>query len=241
MTTTRTATASTSDGPMRLFDAVSAGPPRGGVVVIQEAFGVTPHIESVCQRFASAGWRTVAPHLFHRSGDPTLTYEDFPAARAQMDTLTPDGLLGDLDASLKYLADLGLPLHRASVVGFCMGGTVAFLAAARRPMAATVTFYGGGVGKGRFGLPPLVELAGGLQAPWLGLYGDKDKSIPVEDVERLRTATTTLAVPTEVVRYPEAGHAFHCDDRPTAYHQRSAADAWMRTLAWLDEHVPAEL
>lgn len=113
---------------------------------------------------------------------------------------------------------------------------MAFLAAARRPVGAAVTFYGGGVTEGRFGMPPLVEMAADLQAPWLGLFGDLDQSIPVEDVESLRGAAAGARVQTDVVRYPEAGHGFHCDARDS-YHEPSATDGWRRTLDWLQQHL----
>ena len=84
----------------------------------------------------------------------------------------------------------------------------------------------------------MLDLAPGLQTPWLGLFGDQDQGIPVVDVERLREAVAAAGVPTEIVRYPGAGHGFHCDARPEAYHEPSAGDAWARTLAWFDDHVP---
>ena len=80
-------------------------------------------------------------------------------------------------------------------------------------MGAAVTFYGGGVTEGRFGFPPLVEEATRLGAPWLGLYGDLDQGIPVDDVEQLREAAAGSGQTTGIVRYPEAGHGFHCDQR----------------------------
>jgi carboxymethylenebutenolidase len=118
-----------------------------------------------------------------------------------------------------------------------MGGTVAFLAAVRRPLGAAVTFYGGGVTEGRFGMAPMVELAAHLQAPWLGLYGDADQGIPVDQVEELLAAVATAPVDAEIVRYPDAGHGFHCDMRAD-YHKDSAVDAWKRTLDWFESHLP---
>ena len=207
------------------------GTPKGGVVVVQEAFGVNDHIEDVCRRLAADGWLAVAPHLFHRSGDPTFGYGDLSAAMSHMQQLTADGILDDVDAALGRMA--GMP---TGIVGFCMGGTVALVTAARRDVGAAVTFYGGGVSAGRFGFPPLVEEAPNLRAPWLGLFGDLDKGIPVEDVEALRTAAAGAAVPTEVIRYPGAEHGFHCDDR-SSYSPEAAADAWRRTLEWFDRHL----
>lgn len=229
----------TPDGELRAYEAVPDGTPRGGVVVIQEAFGVTSHIEDVCRRFAAAGWQAVAPHLFHRTGSPVFSYEaDMSEVRPQMGALKGPQILADVDAVLDHLNGAGLPPARCGIVGFCMGGTVAAYVAAARPLGAAVTFYGGGVVEPRWeGVPALVELAPGFRTPWLGLYGDKDASIPPEQVERLRDAAATGALRTELVRYPEAGHGFHCDDRPKAYHEASARDAWQRTLEWFEQHI----
>lgn len=212
------------------------GPPRTAVLVVQEAFGVTEHIADVAGRLAAAGHLALAPHLFHRTGDPDLGYDDLPAIWPHFSALTAEGIAADLDACLAHLAAQGLGPAAVGVVGFCMGGTVALAEAVRLPLGAAVTFYGGGVAEGRFGYPSLVELAPGLQAPWLGLYGDRDAGIPVEQVEALRSAAATARVATEVVRY-DADHGFHCDARPAAYDAVAAADGWARCLAWLDGHL----
>ena len=212
------------------------GPARGGIVVIQEAFGVNDHIEDVARRFAAEGWLAVAPHLFHRSGDPKLGYGDMSTVMPHMQKLTADGVMADVDAALDHLTGAGIPLRKIGIVGFCMGGTVALVAAARRDLGAAVTFYGGGVTEGRFGFGPLVEEATRLRAPWLGLYGDLDQGIPVDGVEQLRAAAASSGQETELVRYPEAGHGFHCDQRDS-YEPKSAQDAWARTLAWFDDHL----
>ncbi len=212
------------------------GAPKGGLVVVQEAFGVNPHIEDVTRRFAAEGWLAVSPHLFHRTGDPQLGYEDFSQVMPHMAALSADEILTDLDVALAHLQTAGIDAARTGVVGFCMGGTVALVAAARRDIGAAVSFYGGGVSKARFGFDPLVEEATRLQAPWLGLYGDLDAGIPVEEVEALRAAAASSGCPTELVRYPDAEHGFHCDVR-ASYHQPSAEDAWRRTLAWFDHHL----
>jgi carboxymethylenebutenolidase len=227
----------TSDGAMALYDTEPDGPPRGAVVVLQEAFGVNDHIEDVTRRLAHAGYRAVAPHLFHRSGDPALDYGNFEKILPHMQALSQAGLLDDLDATLDHLAGAGFTPARVGVVGFCMGGSVTVLAAARRALGAAVTFYGGGVAEGRFGSPPLVEMAPGLQTPWLGLFGDEDQGIPVDQVEALRVAAAKAPVPTEIVRYPGAGHGFHCDARPDSYHEPSARDAWGRTLDWFGRYL----
>jgi carboxymethylenebutenolidase len=232
-----TVTLTTSDGDMALYDAEPEGEARAAVVVVQEAFGVNGHIEDVTRRFAAAGYRAVAPHLFHRTGDPVIDYGDYEKLMPHFAGLSEAGVLNDIDAAIAHLGEAGFPPARIGVVGFCMGGTVAFLAAVRRPVGAAVTFYGGGVTEGRFGMAPMVELASNLQAPWLGLYGDADQGIPIDQVEQLRAAIRSAPVDTEIVRYPGAGHGFHCDMRAD-YHKDSALDAWQRTLDWFESHLP---
>lgn len=214
------------------------GEPAGGIVVIQEAFGVNDHIDDVTRRFAAEGWLAVAPHLFHRTGDPKLGYDDLAQVMPHFAEVTVEGVLHDVDAALDHLAAAGIPASRVGIVGFCMGGTVALAVATRRPLGAAVTFYGGGVTAGRFGFDPLVDEAPRLRAPWLGLFGDLDEGIPVDDVERLRAAAAISGQPTEVVRYPDAGHGFHCDARKS-YHEPSATDAWVRTVAWFRRYLTA--
>jgi carboxymethylenebutenolidase len=225
-----------SGGSMGLYEAEPQGAARGAIVVLQEAFGVNSHIEDVCGRLAAEGYRAVAPHLFHRSGDPVIEYEDMQTVVEHIMQVSADGLEADLDATLGHLADAGFAAPRVGVVGFCMGGSVSFLAAARRSLGAAVTFYGGGVAEGRFGMPALVELAPQLQTPWLGLFGDQDQTIPVEQVEALRTAAASASVATEIVRYADAEHGFHCDAR-SSYHETSAKDAWTRALQWFDTNL----
>jgi len=213
-----------------------SGDPKGGIIVIQEAFGVNDHIEDVARRFAAEGWLAVAPHLFHRSGDPKLGYSDFGEVMPHMQALTREGVLADVDAAIAEIAKAGIPASKTGIVGFCMGGTVALVVDANRSLGAAVTFYGGGVKEGRFGFPALVEEAPKLKAPWLGLFGDLDKGIPVADVEDLRAAAATSGQPTEVVRYPDADHGFHCDQR-SSYHPASATDAWSKTLDWFGRYL----
>jgi carboxymethylenebutenolidase len=223
---------------MDLYEVEPEGSAKAAVIVIQEAFGITDHIKDVCQRFAREGYRAVAPHFFHRSGDPVIGYDEMDKVMPHIMELKADDLLADLDATLSYLSEVGFGPTQTGVVGFCMGGSVVFLAAARRALGAAVTFYGGGVSQGRFGMPPLVELAADLKTPWLGLFGDSDQSIPVDDVEVLRKAVAAAPVATEIVRYPGADHGFHCDAR-SSYHQESAEDGWKRTLGWLGTHISA--
>jgi len=232
-------TIETADGAMPCYEALPEGEATGAIVVIQEAFGVTSHIEAITRRLADNGWHAIAPALFHRQGSPVLFYDDFAAVMPIMGQLTAEGLSMDLVAAFDHLEGTGIATGHIGIVGFCMGGSVSLYAATTRPIGAAVTFYGGGIAEGRFGLPPLAELAPHLKAPWLGHYGDLDKGIPTEEVEQLRRAAATATVPTEVVRYADADHGFNCNDRPAVFNPDAAAAAWAATVAFFERHLDA--
>jgi len=168
---------------------------------------------------------------------PEVVGKLFEAVRPAMMSLTAGDIEADLDAAFAELRARGFTDASTGIVGFCMGGSVTLFAATQWKLGAAVTFYGGGVAQGRFGFPSGLDLAPDLQTPWLGIYGDLDQGIPVDEVESLRRVVGQVSVETEIVRYPDAGHGFNCDDRPDAYHEPSATDAWRRTLAWFDTHL----
>lgn len=228
------------DGLVPADEVIPDVPVRGAVIVLQEAFGVNDHIVDVCRRLAAVGYRAIAPHLFHREGVAALPY-DIELALPHVANLTADGIRADLAAARAHLASQGLPLSQTGLVGFCMGGSIACAIAAEDAYGAAVTFYGSGAHKGRFGFRPLVELAPLLRSPWLGLYGDLDPGIPVDQVEDLRSAAANAHVPTAIVRYADAGHGFHCDARTANYHDASAKDAWVRTLDWLERYLAPKI
>lgn len=221
---------------MLIYAAAPDGRPRGAVVVLQEAFGVNDHIRDLCHRMAGAGYLAVAPHLFHRSGDPELGYEDMQQVMPYIMQLQADQIEADLNATLAQLKTMGFEGRQVGIVGFCMGGSISFVAGCYWELGAAISFYGGGIAQSRFGLPPLFDIAQTLKTPWLGLFGDQDASIPINEVEGLRDAAARATPDTEVVRYPDANHGFHCDVR-SSYHSESAQDGWQRTLAWLDAHL----
>ena len=225
-----------NDTQMGLYVAEPAGDAKGAIVVVQEAFGVNAHVRDVADRFAAEGYLAVAPHLYHRSGDPELGYDDMTEVIPYIMQLAVNELEADLEASLAYLKERGFEGSKVGVIGYCMGGSVSFLAGSYWALGAAVSYYGGGITQGRFQMPPLIDLAPTLQTPWLGFFGDQDESIPVDQVEGLRDAATRAKVPTEVVRYPEANHGFNCDAR-SSYHEASATDGWARMLAWFDQHI----
>jgi carboxymethylenebutenolidase len=222
---------------MRVYEARPDGDAKRAVIVIQEAFGVNDHIEDLTRRFAAIGYHAVAPALFHRAGGGTAPYDDFSKVLPFFEGLDDDAILADVDATIEHLHEAGFSDQQIAIVGFCMGGRVTFLVSVRRRLGAAVGFYGGGIVTARFPqFPALVGEAGSLQTPWLGLFGDEDGSIPIEDVETLRSALDAAGSDHDVVRYPGAGHGFHNDVRPV-YDAEAAADAWKRTLAWFEDKL----
>jgi carboxymethylenebutenolidase len=211
-------------------------PPRAGVIVLQEAFGLTSHIRSICRRVAAEGYTAIAPALYHRDGAPVIDYSRVEEAMTFMAKLDVGEMESDIAASLAALRDEGFDVARTAILGFCMGGSVALYGATRFDLGAVVTFYGGGISAGRFGMPPLEELAPSIKCPWLGLYGEQDPTIPPDDIEALGQALQRSRADTRLVTYPEGGHGFNCDERPS-FVASAAAAAWGETIAFLGERV----
>jgi carboxymethylenebutenolidase len=226
----------TPDGSMSAFLAVPEREPRGGVVVVQEAFGLTGHIRRVAEALAADGWLAIAPALFHRSDEQIFGYSDYDKLGPVIMKLTRETIESDIDVAIELLAARGIAENATGIIGFCLGGSVTLATAARRELGAAVTFYGGGLADGRFGLDAGIDTAAHLRTPWLGLYGDLDEHISVDDVERVRVAAASSPVDSQVVRYADADHGFHCDERPS-FHAESSSDAWQRTLTFLAEHI----
>lgn len=211
----------TPAGPVRGWLARPEQPPLGAVVVVQEIFGVNPHIRRVTDQFAKAGFTAMAPALFDPvQPDVELGYNDAGVSRGRdyAASLGFERALQIVSASARWLRESG---HRVGVVGFCWGGTVAMLANARQGLTS-VTYYGGR------SVPFLGEPA---HAPMLFHFGEKDPLIPAEDVQKHREHHPDATVHT----YP-AGHGFNCDERHD-YAPESAALAWERTTAFLKEHL----
>src|SRR5271154_6474752 len=112
----------TADGPMPAFQATAGGEAKGAIVVIQEGFGLTRHIEEVVGRLAGAGWLALAPALFHREGSPVFSYDDTTAGHRAVLQLTREGIETDLGATFEHLEAEGFRSSRQGIVGFCVGG-----------------------------------------------------------------------------------------------------------------------
>jgi carboxymethylenebutenolidase len=230
---------STSDGPMDLHGFVPQAAARvriAAVIVLQEAFGVNPHVKRVCRRVAELGFAAFAPELFHRSGrGVTFGYDEFPKVRAILAQLTNERILEDLRVAHGYAS--GMPEvdpGRIAAWGFCMGGWASVFAACELPLAGAISFYGGGMVRPRQGIAftPIVESLGKVGCPLLLVYGGKDPSISPEDIGAVRAALSGHGKAYELEIYPEGGHGFFCEDR-TAYHEASAKAAWTRASDWL--------
>ncbi len=228
-----------ADGEIPAYRAMPAkGSAFPLVLVVQEIFGVHEHIKDVCRRFAKEGYCAIAPEMYARQGDVSkLT--DYREIFAQVVSKVPDAqVMSDLDAAVAWAAktDSGDPA-RVAVTGFCWGGRITWLYAAHNPkLKAGVAWYGRLVGQPTELQPRYpVDVAAELKAPVLGLYGEKDQGIPLEDVEKMRSALAAAKQPSEIVVFPEAPHGFHADYRPS-FREAAAKDAWAQCLAWFRKH-----
>ncbi|MEN3257318.1 dienelactone hydrolase family protein [Sodalis endosymbiont of Spalangia cameroni] len=203
------------------------------VIVVQEIFGVHEHIQDLCRRLAKVGYLAIAPELYFRQGDPAH-YDDVGTLLTELVSKVPDSqVLSDLDHTAHFAATQGGDLRRLAITGFCWGGRISWLYAAHNPqLRAAAAWYGKLTGDKTLTMPKHpVDVATQLTAPVLGLYGAQDKSIPLETIETMRQALRAANADAEIVVYPEAGHAFNADYRPS-YHAPSAQDGWQRMLAW---------
>lgn len=238
-----TVTLETADGPMDAFKVMPEG--KGlhpALIIAQEAFGVNSHIKDVCRRYAREGYVTLAPDIYHRAGRMlTYAYDD-PRRREPFSALTNEHIEHDVDAALEHLeTSSDVDSGRIAIVGYCLGGFIAFLAACRTNVATAVCYYGGGLVNRREGLKlePLITEADNIKVPVLCFFGDKDASIPIEDVEAIRTRLgMQSAREHQVIVYPGAEHGFFCDERGS-YKPDAADEAWQRTLKWLELRVKA--
>jgi carboxymethylenebutenolidase len=205
------------------YRADPAGTPKGAVVVIQEIFGVNHHIRNVCDRFAGAGYVAVAPAIFDRS-EPNFQsgYSADEVAVARKFVAKPDwaAMLLDVQAAIDSVKDVG----PVGIVGFCLGGSVAYAAATKLDgLNAAVGYYGGAIVRFADDKP---------KVPTMLHFGEKDTSIPLTDVEAIRAKRPDV----EIHIYPGAQHGFSCDER-ASYDKASADVAGQRTLAFFAKHL----
>ncbi len=221
-----TTTASTISFPSAEGEAQGyyARPGQGvpGVVVMQEWWGLVPHIEDITTRFAAQGYLALAPDLYH--GKQTVEAEE---ARHLMQGLDWRRAGAEIAATVGYLRKQGAT--RVGIVGFCMGGALAILGAAQTNVDGYVSYYG---------FPPAgsVNLAN-VRAPGLFLFGEHENRFSIDEARTFAESQTKRGFPTEMVIYPGAGHGFFNDTEPGKYRPDAANDAWRRTLAFFGERL----
>lgn len=196
------------------------GKAKGGIVVVQEIFGVTSHVKRVADQYAAQGYKAIAPAMFDRvERNVTLDYSQIQKGLEYMHQLEWPNTLADLTAAADEIRGEG----GAAVVGYCWGGTVAHVAASELDLDAAVSYYGGGVAKNLDKKP---------QCPIMYHFGDHDASIPLPDIERIKKANPTS--PLHV--YAGAAHGFNCDERGS-YSAKDAKVAFERSVEFLNEQL----
>jgi carboxymethylenebutenolidase len=214
---------STAEGKkISAYRAEPKGKPRGGIVVIQEIFGVNSHIRSVADGFAADGYLAIAPAMFDRvqkGVDLGYSPPDIEKGRALRAKITVDMAMQDAEAAVKAAAGAG----KVGIVGYCWGGFVTWMASAKVPgLACAVPYYGGGI-LDHTDIEP--------RCPVMAHFGEKDQMIPVEGVKKLAEKHKKQ----QIFIYP-ADHGFNCDQRGS-YHAPSAKQARARTLEFFRTHL----
>lgn len=210
------------------------------VLVLSEIFGVHEYIADTARRFARAGYLAIAPELFVRQGD-AQSYGEMAKLMAEVISKVPDAqVMGDLDAAVKWASANGGDVGRLGVTGFCWGGRQTWLYTAHNPgVKAAVAWYGRLVGAASELTPRHpIDIAAKLSGPVLGLYGGADTGIPLDTIDKMKTALAAgnpAAKASQFVVYPDAPHAFHADYRPS-FRKAAAEDGWKRALAWFNAH-----
>lgn len=209
-----------SDGHhLGAYLAEPAGKPRGGLVVVQEIFGVTQHIRDVVDQYAAAGYIAIAPALFDRiEPNVDVPYTDMQRGMGYLKGLSNDKVMLDLQSAIERVAAAG----KTGIIGYCWGGTMAYLAAARLKVDAAIAYYGGGIDN-YLGEKPRV--------PVMFHYGEEDTHIPLTVVDKVKAAN-----PQGIYHLYPAGHGFNCTHR-ASYEPTSAGLAFDRSLEFLHKNV----
>ena len=209
--------------------------PHPAVLVFMEIFGVNDHIQDVTRRVAEEGYVALAPDYFHRTGagmQLAYTEDGMAAGMEQLNQLVAEQMISDAKDAISFLRGRDdVVSDRIGAMGFCIGGHMTYLTACETDIAASASYYGGGIAaeEGPGGAVPTIsrtlKISGRIQC----YFGGKDALIPQRQVDDIRNALESAGVAHEVQVYDDADHGFHCDQRPT-YHEASAKDAWRRTF-----------
>jgi carboxymethylenebutenolidase len=205
------------------YRADPASAPKAAMVVIQEIFGVNHHIRAVCDRLAGEGYVAIGPSIFDRF-EPNFTsgYSPEEVAVARKFVANPDwaAMLRDTQAAIDAVRNVG----PVGIIGFCLGGSIAYAAATKLSgLSTAIGYYGGAIVRFADDKP---------KVPTQLHFGEKDAGIPLSDVETIRAERPDV----EIHVYPGAQHGFHCDER-ASYDKSSADIAWPRSLGFLAKHL----
>ncbi len=213
-----------------------------GVLVFMEIFGINEHIQDVTRRIANEGYVVIAPDYYHRVA-PGLqmgyTTAEIEEGKKHKDQVTQADMIADAQAAIDFLKQHPQvnPKDRFGSIGFCFGGYVAYVAATLPEIAATASFYGAGIAHD---LPnkeePPVDKSGEIKGYMMCLFGDKDESIPDEDIEMIRETLDYAHVPNKVLVYPGADHGFFCDQRGS-YNPEVAVEAWGEVVTLFQDQL----
>jgi carboxymethylenebutenolidase len=222
---------------MEMYASVPSGSgPFSAIVVSQHGGGVDRFIQTICDRFAEAGYAAVAPNLYHRVPDDVLNGDPRPRP---WDVLSDPEIVADINATVDFLRNHpAISGDKIGITGFCMGGRVAWLGAASNPhISALAPYYGGNIlvtwGAGE--VPPF-ELAGNINCPILFHFGEVDENPSQDDMRKFDAELTRLGKAHQFYTYPGADHAF-MDFTGPRHHQEAAEASWPRTLEFFAAHI----
>ena len=203
------------------YKVVPAGQPRGGLVVMQEIFGLTDQMKRCTDRYAEAGYISILPAMFDRiERDVVLSYGEFQKGGQMAMSIDEQHLIADIEAARQAVAGVG----RVAIVGYCFGGTLAYIAACRLDFACAVSYYGGGISRLTDRMQPKV--------PVMYHFGADDAFIPAAAIDQIKVADQGGIFHV----YSGVGHGFICDDRD-GYDREAAGLSETRSLAFLDKHL----
>lgn len=220
-----------SDGTeMAAYTAIpqnAAGKTCRGLIVLQEAFGVNPHIRDVADRFAAQGFVVIAPEMYHRTAPPYFEgdYNDFESVKPHSSVMTVEGNEADIRTAFHWLSQHELvDQEQIFSIGYCMGGRMSFLANTILPLKAAVSYYAGYI-------KSVADRAESIHGRHLFFWGGLDKHIGQDQIDAVTTAMDEAGKEYINVKFSNADHGFNSDDR-TAYNEKAAKEAWALVMAF---------
>lgn len=227
------------DGEIPAYRALPDGAgPFPVVLVVQEIFGVHEHIKDLCRRLAKLGYFAVATELYARQGDVS-NITDYREIISKVVSKVPDDqVMSDLDSTVAWIKSTGKgDVNRLAITGFCWGGRIVWLYSAHSNLLkAGAAWYGRMEGPATELQPKHpIDVVASIKAPVLGLYGAADTGIPVESVEKMKSALEKAGKTSEIILYPNTPHAFNADYRQS-YRKEQSEDAWKKMLDWFKKY-----